>query len=160
MTDDEAAAITVSRVLDATPERVWQVIAEPRSAPHWWGPRGCIATVQKMDLRPGGEWQFAMNAYGLATFQNRSVFTEVVEHRRIVYTNGAGRQGRSMSDFESSLILEPEDDGSRTGMTIRVAFATAFFRDQFARKYKAVQGGEQTLDRLAGYLAETAAGAG
>jgi uncharacterized protein YndB with AHSA1/START domain len=160
MSGDEAAAITVSRTLDATPERVWQVIAEPRSAPHWWGPRGCIATVQKMDLRPGGAWHVVMNAYGLATFQTRSVFTEVVENRRIVYTNGAGRQGRSMSDFESALILEPEDGGSRTGMTMRVVFATPFFRDQFARKYKAVQGGEQTLDRLAVYLAETEASGG
>jgi uncharacterized protein YndB with AHSA1/START domain len=156
----DPAAITVSRLLDAPPERVWQVIADARSAPHWWGPRGCIATVQKMDLRPGGEWHVVMNAYGLATFQSRSVFTEVVENRRIVYSNGAGRQGRSMSDFESSLILEPEGDGSRTAMTIRVVFPTPFFRDQFARKYKAEQGGEQTLDRLAGYLAETAASGG
>jgi uncharacterized protein YndB with AHSA1/START domain len=97
-----------------------------------------------------------MNAYGLGSFQNRSIFTEVVEPERLVYTNGAGKDGRTASDFESALILEPAGDGNQTGVTFRMVFASAFFRDQFARKYSAVEGGKQTLDRLAGYLVETA----
>ncbi len=152
---DDPAAITVSRVLDAPPERVWQVMTEPRSLSHWWGPRGCTATVQTMDLRPGGEWIYRMNVYGLTSFHNRSVFTEVVEPERIVYINGSGKDGHSATDFESALILEP--DGDRTNVTFRLVFATTFFRDQFERKYSAVEGGKQTLDRLAAYLAETAA---
>jgi len=154
MSDDLSREITVSRVLDATAERVWQAMTQPASLSHWWGPRGCTATVQKMDLRPGGEWNYVMSVYGLTSFQNRSVFTEVVEPERLVYTNGAGKDGRTASDFESALILEPA--GAQTSVTFRLVFASAFFRDQFARKYSAVDGGKQTLDRLAGYLAETA----
>jgi uncharacterized protein YndB with AHSA1/START domain len=100
-----------------------------------------------------------MNAYG-ASFQVRSVFTEVVEHERIVFTNGGGKQGRTQSDFESTLLLQPAGDGGQTGVTFRIVFVSAFFRDQFARKYSAVDGGKQTLERLAEYLRETAAGAG
>jgi uncharacterized protein YndB with AHSA1/START domain len=111
-----------------------------------------------MDLRPGGQWNYLMNVYGLTSFQNRSVFTEVIEHERIVYINGSGKDGRSASDFESALILEPE--GSQTSVTFRLVFATPYFRDQFARQYSAVEGGKQTLDRLAGYLAETAPNGG
>lgn len=158
MTDGQDRDITVSRVLDAPPERVWQAMTDPRSLSHWWGPRGCTATIQTMDLRPGGEWIYRMNVYGLTSFQNRSVFTEVVEPERIVYTNGSGKDGRTASDFESALILEPE--GGQTNVTFRLVFATPFFRDQFARKYSAVDGGKQTLDRLAAYLAETAANPG
>lgn len=158
MTDGQDRDITVSRVLDAPPERVWQAMTDPRSLPHWWGPRGCTATIQTMDLRPGGAWIYRMNVYGLTSFQNRSVFTEVLEPERIVYSNGSGKDGHSASDFESALILEP--DGSQTKVTFRLVFATAFFRDQFARKYSAVEGGKQTLDRLAAYLVETAASGG
>jgi uncharacterized protein YndB with AHSA1/START domain len=156
MSDDPGREITVSQVLDATPERVWLAMTQPASLSHWWGPRGCTAIVQKMDLRPGGEWNYVMSVYGLTSFQNRSVFVEVVEPERMVYTNGAGKDGHTASDFESALLLEPAGDGSQTNLTFRLVFATAFFRDQFARKYKALDGGKQTLDRLAGYLAETA----
>ncbi len=155
MSDDAGREIAVSRVLDAPPERVWAAMTQPASLSHWWGPRGCTATVQTMDLRPGGEWNYVMNVYGLTSFQNRSVFTEVVEPERLVYTNGSGKDGWTASDFESALLLEPVGDG-QTSVTFRLVFATAFFRDQFARKYRAVDGGKQTLDRLAGYLAETA----
>jgi uncharacterized protein YndB with AHSA1/START domain len=159
MSDDESRRITVSRVLDATPDRVWRAMTQPASLSHWWGPRGCTATVQKLDLRPGGEWNYVMNVYGLTSFQNRSIFTEVIEPERIVYTNGSGKDGRTASDFESALILEPAGGGEQTAVTFRLVFATAFFRDQFARKYSAFDGGKQTLDRLAGYLAETASAA-
>ncbi len=158
MSDDPAREITVSKVLDATPERVWQAMTQPASLSHWWGPRGCTATVQKLDLRPGGEWNYVMSVYGLSSFQNRSVFTEVIEPRRLVYINGSGKDGGTASDFESALMLEPVGDG-QTSVTFRLVFASAFFRDQFARKYSAVDGGKQTLDRLAGYLAETASSA-
>nr|WP_294530962.1 SRPBCC domain-containing protein [uncultured Rhodopila sp.] len=157
MSDEQGRDITVSRVLDASPERVWRAMTVPQALSHWWGPRGCTATVQTMDLRPGGAWIYRMNVYGLTSFHNHSVFTEVVEHERIVYTNGSGKEGHGASDFESALLLQAEGGGSQTNVTFRIVFATPFFRDQFARKYSAVDGGRQTLERLAGYLAETAA---
>ena len=61
MSDEKGRDITVSRVLDASPERVWRAMTEPQALAHWWGPRGCTATVQKIDLRPGGEWIYLMN---------------------------------------------------------------------------------------------------
>jgi uncharacterized protein YndB with AHSA1/START domain len=160
MSDERDREIAVCRVIEAPADRVWRAMTEPRSLSHWWGPRGCTATVQTMDLRPGGAWNYIMNVYGMASFQNRSVFTEVVEHERIAYINGGGKQGRTATDFESTLLLEPAGDGSQTNVTFRIVFVSAFFRDQFARKYKAVEGGNQTLERLAGYLRETASSTG
>ena len=46
------------------------------------------------------------------------------------------------------------EEGSRqTRVTMRALFATEGVRERHAREYHAVEGGNQTLDRLGAYLA-------
>ena len=52
--DPVALTMTVSTELDATPERVWQLWADPRQLERWWGPPGYPATFTTHDFRPGG----------------------------------------------------------------------------------------------------------
>jgi uncharacterized protein YndB with AHSA1/START domain len=65
----------------------------------WWGPGGFRVTVRKLDLRPGGELQYAMTAIdppqvafmkqaGMPLTQElRITLTEVVPHRRLAYVH-------------------------------------------------------------------------
>jgi uncharacterized protein YndB with AHSA1/START domain len=152
MSDAQDREIAVSRVLDAPPDRVWRALTDPRQLPHWWGPRGFTTTVQEMDLRPGGAWNFVMHGPGAMALLNRSVFTEIVQPERVAYTNGRGSQGSTAGDFDSVLEIEPIGDADRTRMNIRMVFPSAFFRNQFARDYNALEAGKQTLDRLADHL--------
>lgn len=132
------AELEVSATIAAPAERVWRAMTERRHIPHWWGPYGCTATVQDLDLRPGGAFNYVMNGPGLS-LRTRAVFSEVTPPERLVFAGG---------DAVTTLILSNEGSGTR--VTIRLGFASAFNRDQFARA--AGNAGQQTLQRLAAYL--------
>jgi uncharacterized protein YndB with AHSA1/START domain len=50
--------IVAERVFDAPRERVFQTYTDPELIPQWWGPRAITTTVEKMDVRVGGDWRF------------------------------------------------------------------------------------------------------
>ena len=44
----------------ASPERVWQLWADPRQLERWWGPPTYPATFTQHDLAPGGHVEYHM----------------------------------------------------------------------------------------------------
>ena len=70
--------------------------------------------------------------------------------RRIVFAHGGGASGRAQAQFQSAWAFEAL--GPRTRVTIDMVFATAAERDLIARDYGAIEGGHQTLQRLAEQL--------
>jgi uncharacterized protein YndB with AHSA1/START domain len=50
--------IVTERVFDAPRERVFQAFIDPELVPQWWGRRQDTTTVDKMDVREGGDWRF------------------------------------------------------------------------------------------------------
>ena len=50
--------IVTERVFDASRERVFQAFVDPELVPQWWGRRADKTTVEKMDVRVGGDWRF------------------------------------------------------------------------------------------------------
>ena len=58
--DLQARKVTVEAEFDASPERVWQLWADPRQLERWWGPPTYPATVDVHDLRPGGRVEYHM----------------------------------------------------------------------------------------------------
>jgi uncharacterized protein YndB with AHSA1/START domain len=81
--------ITMTRVFDAPPERVWDEWTEPERFADWFGGRDGevpLSTVS-MDVRPGGSWRLTM----FAGDERREIhwkgeYREVVEPRRLVFT--------------------------------------------------------------------------
>jgi len=59
--DTDALTMIVSTDLDATPERVWQLWADPRQLERWWGPPSYPATFTHLELKPGGEAHYYMS---------------------------------------------------------------------------------------------------
>lgn len=51
--DPEALTMTITAELDATVERAWQLLADPRQLERWWGPPTYPATFVDHDLSPG-----------------------------------------------------------------------------------------------------------
>jgi len=45
--DFDRLTLVVVADFDATPERVWQLWADPRKLERWWGPPSYPATVQQ-----------------------------------------------------------------------------------------------------------------
>jgi len=50
--------IRVERVFNAPRERVYAAFTDPELIPKWWGRHQDMTTVDKMDVREGGEWRF------------------------------------------------------------------------------------------------------
>jgi uncharacterized protein YndB with AHSA1/START domain len=58
--DPQALTMTIDAEFDASPERVWQLWADPRQLERWWGPPTYPATFTKHDLAPGSRVEYHM----------------------------------------------------------------------------------------------------
>ena len=58
--DPEALTMTLEAEFDASPDRVWQLWADPRQLERWWGPPTYPATFTKHDLAPGSRVEYHM----------------------------------------------------------------------------------------------------
>lgn len=147
--------IVISRIFDAPRELVWSAMTDPRHVVHWWGPNGFTTTIEEMDFRPGGVWKHVMRGPDGTNYPNRSVFKEIVKPERIVYTHGGAREGGPGVRFTATWTFEALAP-DRTRLTIHQVFPTGEMRDFVVKEFGAVEGGRQTLGRLADFLAARA----
>ena len=63
-------------------ELVWEVWTNPEHIKHWWGPDGFTNTITKMDVKNGGEGIFTMYEPDGNNYTNRTIFREVVKHKK------------------------------------------------------------------------------
>ena len=85
------AGFTLTRVLDAPREEVWELWTAPGELTHWFHPGGATTRVESIsvDLCVGGRYRYAMvdDRTGEATFVG-GVYLEVQEPERLVFTWG------------------------------------------------------------------------
>jgi uncharacterized protein YndB with AHSA1/START domain len=156
LTEASAREIVISRVVHAPRELVWEAWTNPKHVAQWWGPHGFTTTIEEMDVRPGGVWKHVMHGPDGTDYPNQSVFTEVVKPERIVFSHGGGKKGEPGVSFISTWTFEAL--GAQTRVTIRMVFPTAEARDHVVKEYGAIEGGQQTLGRLAEHLPKMAEG--
>lgn len=149
--DEEATReIVVSRTFDAPRELVFDTFTDVRHVSAWWGPEGFTTTTQeRTGLRAGGRWRFVMHAPDGTDFDNVIVYREVVRPERLSYAHGE-REGAPGS-FDVTVTFEEVEGGTR--LTLRSLFATAEERNFVVEKHGAIEGGHQTLSRLAEQIA-------
>jgi uncharacterized protein YndB with AHSA1/START domain len=58
--DPGSRTLTIEAEFDASPERIWELWADPRQLERWWGPPTYPATFETHDLRPGGHVTYYM----------------------------------------------------------------------------------------------------
>ena len=81
--------------------------------------------------------------------QNRIVFIEVVRPERLVYSHG-GEEGEP--GFHVTVTFD--EHAGKTLLTMRSLFESAAARDWVVEEHHAIEGGNQTLDRLQVLLAK------
>ena len=141
--------IAVTRIFNAPRELLFKVWTDPKHIAHWWGPRGFTTTIETMDVRPGGVWQFIMHGPDGVDYPNKIVYIEVTKPERLVYNHGEeGQPGY----FQVTVTFE--DQGGQTKLSMQMLFKTAEERDQVVKKYGAVEGLKQNMDKLGEYLAK------
>jgi uncharacterized protein YndB with AHSA1/START domain len=145
--------IVISRVFDAPRQLVWQAMTDPAQVVKWWGPRGFTTTIEEMNVKPGGIWKHVMHGPDGTDYPNKSIFTDVVELERLVYTHFGCRVGGPSVQFVSTWTFDALED-NKTRLTLRHVFATAEERDKVVKEFGAIEGGKQTMARLAEQLAQ------
>jgi uncharacterized protein YndB with AHSA1/START domain len=141
--------IVLSRLLDAPRELVFAAWTDPKQVVQWWGPRGFTTTSQEMAVTAGGVWRFVMHGPDGRDYKNKIVFTEVVKPELLVYRH-AGEDETENVRFHVTVTFQAQ--GRKTLLTMRSLFATAQERDEVVTKYGALEGGKQTLERLAEFV--------
>ena len=142
--------IVFMRVFDAPRRMVWEAWTDPKQLVLWWGPKGFTTTIDEMDVRVDGVWKLVMHGPDGTDYPNKSIFTEVVPCERLRYRLSGGKRGGPAAQFEMTATFE--DDGDKTRLTMRMVFASTAARDQNVRVYGSIEGGKQTLERLAEHL--------
>ncbi len=145
--------IVLERLIAAPATIVWRAWTEPGHIENWWGPEGFTTTTHSRDVRPGGEWRFTMHGSDGRDYENKIVFDEVEPPKRLSYRH-AGEGDTEDVRFRSEATFDAREGG--TLVRLRMIFATQGERDRVVAEYGAVEGGRQTLERLAQYAARLA----
>ena len=145
--------IVTTRVLNAPRELVFKMWTDPEHIVQWWGPKGFTTTTYSMDVRPGGVWRFVMHGPDGTDYQNQITYLEIVKAERLVYKHGGGEDVEPVN-FETTVTSE--EQGGKTRLTMRSVFPSAAAREHVVKKYGAIEGASQTMDRLEQHLAKNA----
>lgn len=154
--------VTLERSFRASLADVWSLWTTKAGIESWWGPGGFRVTVHRLDLRPGGELHYTMEAQspeqiafmkqsGMPTStQHFCTYTEVERHRRLAYIHPV--------DFIPGVETYPvvhlvELSASGGVVQMRLSF-DAMHNEEWTRN--ATAGWTMELTKLAGVLGDDA----
>ena len=138
--------IVITREFDAPRELVFKTVTDPKLIPQWWGPRYLSTEVDKMDVRPGGQWRFINRDAEGNEFAFHGVYHEILAPERIIDTFEFEELPETGHVALETMTLE-ELPGGRTRLTTQSVFQSVADRDGM------IQGGmeegvKDTNDRL------------
>ncbi len=153
MSETTDREIVVSHIIDAPRELVFEAFTEVRHLARWWGPQGFSTTTRSFEFRVGGEWDFTMHGPDGTHYPEWIMWREIVPPERIELVHGEVRDDPDA--FVSSLAFEPAGNGTR--VVLCTVFPTKELRDVAVERYRAVEGGRQTLRKLADHVTRSQA---
>jgi uncharacterized protein YndB with AHSA1/START domain len=110
------ATFVIERTYDADVARVWHALSDDGARDQWFtGGAEFSQTEKSHDFRVGGHGSEEGQWHGGPTTRFFSTYTDIVEHRRIVFTYDMWLDGRHISTSVTTIALEP--DGDRTHLT-------------------------------------------
>lgn len=149
--DPAALTMIVTTEFGATPERVWELWADPRQLERWWGPPSYPATVDAHDLRPGGKVEYHMTGPAGDTPRGYWDVDEVQPPHRLTLHDGfANDDGTPNTDMEgpAEMVVTIDDAGNgQTRMRIQSIFPSAAAMEQ-----NLAMGMEQGLTQALGQI--------
>lgn len=147
--------VSIERAFKAAIEDVWELWTTTDGIESWWGPEGFAVKVRKLDLRPGGELDYAMTATapdqveflrkaGMpVTSEHRLAYTDVVPMERLAF-NHLVDFVPNVPPYEASTTVE--FNTGRQG--VRMVLTLDAMHDEYWTDM-AVRGWESELDKLA-----------
>lgn len=147
---DPKLDLVLERVVDVPPELVWRAWTEPKHLMPWFTPAPWKTVDCEIDLRPGGIFRTVMRSPEGQDMDNSGCYLEVVENRRLIFTDALlpGFRPRDGGFFTGIVSIAPEGKGTRYT-------ATAIHKDEAGRKSHEEMGFHSgwgtALDQLVAY---------
>jgi uncharacterized protein YndB with AHSA1/START domain len=136
----------ITREFDAPRELVFKAFTNPELVPQWWGPSYLSTNIEKMDVRPGGQWRFVQRDAEGNEYSFHGVYHEVLAPERIIDTfefEGLPETGHVALETMKLEALP----GGRTRLTTQSVFQSLADRDG-ALQSGMESGIKETYDRL------------
>jgi uncharacterized protein YndB with AHSA1/START domain len=124
--------IKLEKVYKASPEKIWQLWTTPEGIQSWWAPEGFEVTVDKLDLKPGGELVYTMTAAAQPQIDfmqangmplantSRKTFVELETNKKISYNSLVDFvPGKEPYNFLTVVTLEPIGDTTKVVMEMQ-----------------------------------------
>ena len=122
---DSRLDLTVSRIIKAPREAVWNAWTDPASFEKWWVPAPATCRVVDMDLRPGGSFRTEISQDGTDFSPHiTGCFLCVDAMERIVFTDALIADWRPAATAFVTAVIVMKDHPDGTEYT-----ATALHRD-------------------------------
>lgn len=136
--------IVITRVFDAPRDPVFKTCIDPKLIPRWWGPKKYVTIVDKMEVRPGGEWRYIQHDAEGNEHAFHGFYHEIVSPERIIQTfEYEGAPGHVSLE---TLLLEEQD--GKTLMTNTDVYQSVEDRDAVIQSGME-EGVRELMDRLA-----------
>lgn len=138
--------VTLSRLIDAPRERVFEAWTDARQLAEWWGPRNFTNPVCEADPRPGGSLYIVMRGPDGTDYPMSGAFREVVAPERLVLVEIAEDQdGSPLLEGNTTVTFAEKDGKTRLTVTTHAVARTALGAEMLKGME---QGWAQSLDRL------------
>jgi uncharacterized protein YndB with AHSA1/START domain len=145
MEKTENREMRITRTFKASIELMWEVWTNPEHIKNWWGPKGFTSTIHHMDFKEGGEWKLTMHGPDGTNYPNRSIFTEIIPFKKIVFEH-------FNPHFITTVLFEA--NGEETHIDWTFLFDTAEMRETIVKAHKADEGQKQNVERLEKYISK------
>jgi uncharacterized protein YndB with AHSA1/START domain len=145
---DSPDAVVIERDLDAPVDVVWAMWTDPEHFRQWYGPDGAAIPVADLDVRVGGPRLVCMEVVtpeGPVQMWFAGEHREVVERRRLVYTESESDADGTPASPPTVVTVELEDLGGRTRVVLTHAGV--------APDSPGAMGWRMALDKLAALVA-------
>lgn len=110
--DKDNLEVRITRVFEATPQRLWKAFTDPEEIPKWWDD----TKVDKHDLKVGGAWRFVSGGQDGQENAFHGEFKEIDEPHKLVRTfEYEPWAGHVMTE---SVTFEPQGDKATLVTTV------------------------------------------
>ena len=137
--------LQITRIFNAPVELVWEVWTKPEHLAQWWGPNGFTTTIHQMNVKEGEEWLLTMRSSDGQNFPNKSIFKEVILHKKIMFEH-------FNPNFITTVLFESQ--GEKTFMQWTMLFESAEMLETIVKAHKADEGLKQNVEKLVNYLSK------
>lgn len=121
--------LTLTRLIDATPDKLFRAWTEPALIKQWFTPRPWTTPVVETDVRPGGASYILFRGPDGQEFPNRGVYLEVVKNERLVFTDAYTRAWEPSEKPFMTVTITFTPENGRTRYHARVVHWTAADRE-------------------------------